>query len=174
MAAYPMVRGKNQTEKNASIEHILKSLHRRAVKRATVYIPPVPLFMHCEVVGETNIIDEILLPFSGTLKDLFIRIGDMNTVSARIALSVISATGETTQHFVLSKPMERITLEMEVFAGSTLELVLEEGQIGRILVALALYPVIEDHRAKQYLLDEILKEEEPNIAIQDQEDEKGV
>jgi hypothetical protein len=159
MADNPKIRGKTQEEKNASIEHALRSLTRRVMKRATVYIPPVPIFMHCDVVPENNVMAEVLLPFTGTLSDMFVRIGEKKTTRVGIALSVISATGEATQHFVMEKQVERFELNWEVYAGSTLELVLEEGQLSHVLIATAIYPTLEDHKAKQYLLEEILAQE---------------
>jgi hypothetical protein len=163
MPEHPMIRGRTQKEKNDSIQQILKSLTRRVVKRATVYIPPVPLFMSCEVIGDNNLIGKVLVPFSGTIKDLFFRIGEMHTSIVKVSLTMVSDVEgrvlETKVYTTIPHYSFQWSLSMEVVAGTLLQLYVEEGSCADVLVATAVYPDIDAHKAQEYLLEEILKQE---------------
>ena len=67
---YPKIRGETQEEKNASIEHALRSIARRASKRAVVHIPPVPFVTYCDVVPPNGVIGRVVVPFGGLIKGL--------------------------------------------------------------------------------------------------------
>lgn len=165
------IRGKNAKEKTASIEHALRSLARKATRRATIYIPPVPIFIQCDEVGETNLVGKALIPFNGIIKNLYIHIGYMKTKSARLWLTITTANTETTEHFMIHKQAELIVMETSVNAGSVIQVGLEEGHISDILIGTAIYPHIEDHKAKQYLLEDILSQErEEEDAVQDEKE----
>jgi hypothetical protein len=178
-----IIRGKNQAERNASIEHALRSIARKATKRATVYIPPIPLSSYCGTIGEDKIIGRMMVPFSGTIRDVYLRIGEMNKEESKVSLSIISDVAETKLQFTVTKKMQKLDVEMPISAGTALIVALEEGDISDILVGIAIYINLETTRAKQYLLEEILgqekeeeeeKEEEQEDALQNHEEEERV
>lgn len=157
---YPKIRGKTQAEKNASIEHALRSIARRATKRAVVYVPPVPLLFHKEGVAEGNTLGRILLPFSGTLKDLYVRVGELNTRTATLSLEIGTDIAKTQMHFTLSSRAQRLEVELEVDAGTLLQLALVEGSLTDCLIATAIYPNLSEHESRSLLLEGI-EEDEP-------------
>lgn len=162
-----IIRGRTQVERNASIEHALKSLSRRAVKRAAVHIPPIPFFTYCSAIGEDKVIGRMMVPFSGTMKDLYVRIGVMATKEAKVALFIDSDVAETTMHFELSKRVQKLEVEMPISAGTALTMMLEEGDLKEILIGTAIYVDVTTTKAKEVMLEEILKQvDEEENALQ--------
>jgi hypothetical protein len=155
---HPKIRGDTHEEKFASIEQILKSLSRRLAQRGVVYIPPVPLFMSCDMVLPNGVIGKVIVPFSGTIRDIFIRAEEMHTKVVSIALRVTSSASESLVHFTLSKKSERLLLEMEIEAGSILQVILEDGSLAKALIATAIYPNMDSHQVALQL-EEILEKE---------------
>ena len=147
MPVHPFIRGKTQQEKNESIEQLLKSISRRAVKRAVVYIPPVPLLTQCS----EGVIGNILIPFKGTLRDIFLR----GPKVIKVVLTIITDATRT----IMEIDSNHVVLMMEVDAGTLLQF---EGEA---IIATAVYPEIEEHKAKQFLLEEILSQEEKENAV---------
>lgn len=162
---HPIIRGLTQADKNASIQQILRSITRRIARRATVYIPPVPLFINCSTVGEDKVIGKIIIPFGGTLKNLFVRIGEMFTSRVVISMILNSEVAETKVNFTISNKAEKVLVEMEVDAGTMIQLILEEGSFSDGMFATAIFPEMDAHKAEMLLL----KEEEN--AIQETEKE---
>ena len=159
---HPYIRGTTNAEKFASIEATLRSLTRQVVKRATVYIPPVPLFMHSDGATSGGLIGSFLLPFSGTVKEVFIRAEALQGGAVAIGITIHGNSYESTSYLRVTKRTELIKIDMDVEAGALLELKVDEGTLGEVFIATALYPKIEDHIAKQYLLSEMVEEEEEN------------
>lgn len=161
---HPIIRGLTQADKNASIQQILRSISRKIARRATVYIPPVPLFINCSTVGDDKVIGKVIIPFSGTLRNLFVRIGEMRTHVVRVSMTLASEVAETKVNFALSSKSEKVLVEMEVDAGTMIQLTLEEGEFSDGMFATAIFPEMDAHKAEMLLL----KEEEN--AIQETEE----
>jgi hypothetical protein len=167
---HPKIRGDTHEEKFASIEQILKSLSRKLSSRGVIYVPPVPLFMHCDLMLPNSVIGKVIVPFSGTIRDIFIRAEEIHTKVVNIGLKVIGNNTEAMVHFTISKKSERLLVEMQVEAGSVLQLILEEGSLADALVTTAIYPYIDSHQVVLQL-QEILGKENGD-AIQTEEKQR--
>lgn len=159
VADNPRIRGDTPDEKFSSIQQILRSLSRRLVKRAVVYIPPVPILMGCGIVGHNNIVGRTVVPFQGTLRDIFVRVGVLHTKQVKLSLTLTSDTAETKFDFVIAKQFERIAFERDIVAGTSIQLALEEGSLEDALIATAVYPHIDEHQGQKFLLEAILAQE---------------
>jgi hypothetical protein len=159
MAENPRIRGRVLAEKFESIEQFMKSISRQVVKRAVVYIPPVPLFIPWE--------GKVIVPFGGTMKDLFIHVGEMSTARITFMLEISSQDSAVTRQFTFSTRTARLGFEIDIEAGMVLRVWTVEGNALDVVLATAIYPSLADHKAKQYLLEEILAQERESNAIQD-------
>jgi hypothetical protein len=165
MAENPRIRGESVEDKFASIEQFMKSISRQTAKRAVVYIPPVPIFIPWE--------GKVIVPFSGTITDLFVHAGEMRTARISFMLEVSYENSSTTIQFTFSKKAERLSMEIDVEAGTVLRVWSVEGEAVDVLIATAVRPALSEHRGKQYLLEEILAlEKEESNALQNQEEER--
>ena len=150
---HPNIRGHTTNEKFASVEATLKSLFRRVAKKATVYIPPVPFFINMEVMPASSTIGKLIVPFNGTLKDVFIRVGELSSRAYIIRLEIVTDAATTKMTFEINKKSQRLEVGMDIDAGTLLILTLEEGDISDIIIAAAVVPRLDEHVAKQLLIE---------------------
>ena len=91
-----IIRGRTTKEQMDSIEHALISASRKQPRSARALLPPVPIFLHCNVPQKDGTIGQILIPFDCNVTVALINIGVMKNEEHTLIVQSISGEGSHT------------------------------------------------------------------------------
>lgn len=141
------------------LETITKRLSRRSVKKATGLITPYPI--SSAVIGD-NVVGTILhymFPCDGAITKGMVHFGKKPVNNVTIDIELANESGMSAISYNTDKQDFIITAETPVKSGNRLSVSIESLEpITEVWIAFLWVPTVKDVKAKSFLLDEILND----------------
>lgn len=152
-------KGQINEERISLIETVVERLARRAKKRATGLITPVPISGAAFGDDVKGSVLRYMFPCDGTILKGMLRFGPKLKDGVAVTIHLTNDLGETSQGFIVDKRLFTIEPNIAISGGDCIDISIapidSEQRILEAWISFLWVPTVKDTVAKSYLIDEL-------------------